>query len=58
MISRLVFTIEEDGTFVKYLLASIFTKASLLMGWITKLKIYIALTGIVNHHYIKIQGDK
>lgn len=58
MIFGPVFTIEEDGTFIKYLLASIFTKASLLMVWITKLKIYIALTGIVNHHYIKMQGGK
>lgn len=58
MIFRLVFTIGEDGTFIKYLLASIFTKATLLMGWIIKLKIYVVLTGIVNHHYIKIQRIK
>lgn len=53
MILRPVFTIEEDGIFIKYLLASIFTRASLLMGWIIKLKIYVALKGMVNPHYIK-----
>lgn len=58
MIFRLVFTTGEDGTFIKYLLASIFTKATLLMGWIIKLKIYVVLTGIVNHYYIKIQRIK
>lgn len=58
MIFRPVFTIEEDGTFIKYLLALIFTKASLLMGWIIKLKIYVALTGMLTPHYIKTQGIK
>lgn len=57
MIFRPVFTIKEDGTFIKYLLASSFTKASLLMRWIIKLKICVALTGMVNPHYIKT-GDK
>jgi hypothetical protein len=55
MIFRPVFTIEEDGTFVKQLLASIFTKASLMMGWIIKLKIYIALTATVNLCYTETQ---
>lgn len=56
MIFRPVFPIEEEGTFIKYILASIFTKASLLMGWIIEVKIYVALTGMVNPHYIKTQG--
>lgn len=51
MIFRPVFTIEKDGIFIKYLLASIFTRASLLIGWIIKLKIYVALTGTINPHY-------
>lgn len=55
MIFRPTFTIEEEVTFIKHLLASIFTKASLLMWWIIKLKIYVVLTGMVNPHYIKTQ---
>lgn len=55
IIFRPVFTIEKHGAFIKELLAAIFTKASLLMGWIIKLKIYVALTAAVNPRYTKTQ---